>query len=67
MKGNENMKAQIENRNIFIVNNCEDLSIVHDYLIQFAKSGIIHEDIIDIFSLKRITDGESVKIIVNWN
>lgn len=49
--------------NLIIVNNTsEDIRLVRNYIVEFAKTGVIHEDIIDIFDLVKIDN----KVIVNF-
>jgi hypothetical protein len=55
------------NSHITIVNNVsQNLSIVHDMLIDYAKTGVINEDIEDIFELERFEKDGLIKIIVNF-
>lgn len=58
----------MQRSNITIVNNTnQNISIIHDYLIDYAKTGIIHDDICDLFDLLRIQheDG-SIKVILDF-
>jgi hypothetical protein len=64
---NQGAGQMIENKNITIANNSgADLAVIHNHLIEYAKTEIIHDDIADLLSLERFVDGENVKIIVNF-
>jgi hypothetical protein len=56
------------NSHITICNNAgQNLTVVHHHLIDYAKTGSIHEDIADLFSLERFDSDGKIKILVDFS
>lgn len=57
----------MNNSNIKICNNSGmDLSFIHPWLIEYAKTGNTHVDIADLLKLERIEENGNVKILVDF-
>jgi hypothetical protein len=67
MESVEEDGALCEASNVVIVNNTgKDIRIVRPHIMAYAKTGEIHDDIADLFSLTKRKSGGKVKVIVNW-
>jgi len=51
---------------VIIVNNTgENISLIHSAIVEYANTGIINDELADIFKLERIETESEIRVIVN--